>query len=601
MDPEQWDRMQNPQHRDKDKPGDGEKEENASSAGPWRPLPPQLENWRVMEVEGQAARIADDSPHAPSPQDSSAPLNTGRELTDHVDELIVLTIPDRRLVVASGGTGTMPVSLLNNGDQPLIFEVKIRGEAETTWFPEMPLRVPLQPGERKVFALQVAPSFGPQAEAGTYAFAVTATPVERPERYSRIVCVLTIDAYTDFRLGILQPERLTTSWWTPSAQAMLPITNLSNHEASFQIVGADQGRECIFEFDTPHDIFAQAGQATFVLGPGERRSIGVTILSRRQPTVSLSTQERPFRVAVQFVDDDGHDLGRDRRRDHRQVVEGQIVSAALIGPWQVAALAGIAAAVLAIIMLTSAVMLLALRTGEGQPVAMPTPPPAPAFALVLSMDEPVPTRELQAAPPAIAESTAATSAAPVVVAGPEQGGLPVVQADQVSSPGEEPAIPQPSPVRPTPVAVVPPSAGGMTYAQMFRQIAARYDLNWKMLAAQGYVESGFDSTAIGKQGSLGLMQVHPDTWQEWAPMVDVTDAFDTYSNVLVAAIYLDYLRATLGQQGRPQAEWMLAAYNWGPDKVLNLVAAGGGWTDLPIEVQKYATEVLRIAQSIPDN
>jgi len=141
----------------------------------------------------------------------------------------------------------------------------------------------------------------------------------------------------------------------------------------------------------------------------------------------------------------------------------------------------------------------------------------------------------------------------------------------------------------------------MTYAQMFQEVAGRFDLDWRQLAAQGYVESGFDALALGNQGSLGLMQIHPVTWQEWAPVVDATDPFDSYSSVLVAAVYLDYLRAELGKRGRPQVEWMLAAYNWGPDKVFNLLERGGVWDDLPVEVRDYAADVLRIAQGIPAN
>ena len=97
----------------------------------------------------------------------------------------------------------------------------------------------------------------------------------------------------------------------------------------------------------------------------------------------------------------------------------------------------------------------------------------------------------------------------------------------------------------------PATPAPMTYATMFHEIAGRYDLNWQVLAAQAYVESGFDSVALGAQGDLGLMQVHPATWHEWAPKVAASDPFDSYSNVLVAAAYLDYLRTTLSNAVTP--------------------------------------------------
>ncbi len=43
----------------------------------------------------------------------------------------------------------------------------------------------------------------------------------------------------------------------------------------------------------------------------------------------------------------------------------------------------------------------------------------------------------------------------------------------------------------------------MTYAQMFREIAGRYDLDWRQLAAQAAMWSSFDAVAVGSQGSAG--------------------------------------------------------------------------------------------------
>ena len=139
----------------------------------------------------------------------------------------------------------------------------------------------------------------------------------------------------------------------------------------------------------------------------------------------------------------------------------------------------------------------------------------------------------------------------------------------------------------------------MTYAQLFREIGLKYDLDWRMLAAQAYVESRFDTVAIGKDGDLGLMQVLPSTWGQWATVVDVSDPFDAYSNVLVAAAYLDYLRGLLAQRGLTDARWMLVAYNWGPDKLGNHLNANLSWDDLDPTLRQYAVDVLGIAETIP--
>ena len=104
---------------------------------------------------------------------------------------------------------------------------------------------------------------------------------------------------------------------------------------------------------------------------------------------------------------------------------------------------------------------------------------------------------------------------------------------------------------------------------------------------------------LGRQGTLGLMQVMPDTWREWSPVVKASDPFDSYSNVLVAAAYLDYLRSTLGKRAHPQPEWMLVAYNWGPDHLMDFLASGGTWETLDPVRREYAEQILRITKTIP--
>lgn len=206
-----------------------------------------------------------------------------------------------------------------------------------------------------------------------------------------------------------------------------------------------------------------------------------------------------------------------------------------------------------------------------------------------------------------------------VTAPGESAGLPsgeqplgVIQADQITAPGESVSAPDEN----TPfaaaetgdVTVTRPAGANMpalgdaprlTYAQMFQDVGLRYDLDWRMLAAQAYVESGFDALALGNRGSMGLMQIQPQTWREWAPVISAADPFDSYSNAMVAGLYLDYLRSLLASQGYPQIEWMLVAYNWGPDQLLGFLGRGGEWADLPAEVRNYAEDVLRIARTIP--
>jgi hypothetical protein len=132
----------------------------------------------------------------------------------------------------------------------------------------------------------------------------------------------------------------------------------------------------------------------------------------------------------------------------------------------------------------------------------------------------------------------------------------------------------------------------MSYEAMFKEVARSYDLDWCMLAEQAYRESRLDPLALGGKREIGLMQIMPATWEEWAPKVGATDPWDPYSNVLVAAAYLDYLKGYCSDIGYPGDECMLVAYNWGPHNLHELVDNGEDWGQVPAKIRHYAYGIL---------
>jgi soluble lytic murein transglycosylase-like protein len=96
---------------------------------------------------------------------------------------------------------------------------------------------------------------------------------------------------------------------------------------------------------------------------------------------------------------------------------------------------------------------------------------------------------------------------------------------------------------------------------------------------------------------MGLMQIVPATWDDWAPKVGVYDPFDPDSNIAVAGAYLAWLREQLAQAGRPEPYWLLAAYNWGIANVLKLFKTGGSWKDVPDVRRDYATDIILAAEA----
>jgi soluble lytic murein transglycosylase-like protein len=551
-----------------------------------------LRNWQVVEpgveIEGEATVL--DAEPAPT-----------AAIADRVDEVVVAVLPQRRWEVTPGQTAALQVELINNGAWASAFTVTLEGWIDERWCPDLPLSRALEPGARAGVALQVAPPQASTVQAGEHPVAVVVHAAAYPGRVTRLAATLVVQPYVAFRLGAPEPRRLRTSWFRRTATLLLPLTNQSNTPLTLQLYALDRYRECDYRFWVGEE--AEIDRADrLTLAAGQTAQVGLAVRPLVQPWMRLWPHTIPLRVTARLADDP----------DRRRSVDAQMVCAPLVGPWHLALLAlcvliGVLGSGLA-----GLALLLALRPGAP---AAPTPvpavvqAPAPVLALVLKMDEPAPTP----LPPVAGDAVVPVVRPEDVTAPGSVPGVPVVRADQVTVPGEPlppvaqtPLLPNPdaAPAQAGPPATSPAGAlprRNMTYGEMFQEIARQYDLNWQILAAVAYVESGFDSLALGNQGTLGLMQIEPNTWREWAPTAGVSDPFDSYSNVQVAAVYLDYLRTLLSQRGYPEQEWMLIAYNWGPDQLLDFLGAGGTWETLAADRRQYSLDVLRIANSIPAN
>jgi soluble lytic murein transglycosylase-like protein len=148
--------------------------------------------------------------------------------------------------------------------------------------------------------------------------------------------------------------------------------------------------------------------------------------------------------------------------------------------------------------------------------------------------------------------------------------------------------------RPVDQTATDPSAGTeIDYEAIFQEIAPQYGLDWRLLAELAYQESRMNARALGQSHDMGLMQIIPSTWAEWAPRVGVSDPFDPYSNTLVAAAYLAYIRDYTAAKGHPEAHWMLVGYNWGPNNLRKLFEDNGSFDDVPEKQRRYALAILQ--------
>jgi soluble lytic murein transglycosylase-like protein len=517
-------------------------------------------------------------------------------IPDQADDVIVASLDVRQATVAAGETATFRLALLNNGACHACFEVRVEGWLDEQWvsitLADAMLAggdcssVWLRPLERTTLCLALTPPRSATALAGDHALAVVVCAPQYPQRVHRLGARLTIQAYTELTLGTPQPSQVTTSWQRRSGRLCLPVTNRSNQEAMVYVHGHDANRRYDLAFQTPDQPLSRASHLTLKLAAGATANILLRATVRRRLLIRLRKQTTLLCLAAGVVNS----------HTPPQTVNASLITTPLFGARHLFALLVICLlGLVGSVVVAATTAMLALRPAAEPPVTNQIATSPPVVAIVVSLAQPASMDTM----PVLASDTPGTANPethtpanlPTALSQPDPA-FPIVQLEQVSAPGVTNHQP--------PATSHQPSTG-MSYQQMFQEIAMRYDLNWRMLAAQAYIESSFDTLALGNGGALGLMQIMPETWREWAPVVDVADPFDAYSSVLVAAAYLDYLRSELGTQGHPQQEWMLVAYNWGPDKLNDHLAAGLGWDDLPTELRQYATDILRIAESIPVN
>jgi len=524
-------------------------------------------------------------------------------IADLYDTIIVAGLDSDHLVVNPGMAATFHVRVLNNGRKRATFSVHVEGWIDERWITVYPVNTQLQPGEQATLTVAVAPPRLPTSLAGDHAVAIIVRSSDHPDRQSRLGATLTINAFDEIAPSGPQPRRARVSWHQQTATVRLPVSNRGNRPVTVRIRGRSAEPACRFEFVHPQSGVRQPGECLVNLPPGQSANVSVHITPDSLPLFGLHPQTTPYWLSTTISE---------QQRTPREV-NGQLVGRPLIGIWQLLAAGTMTAAALLIIALLALgglfTVQLATRAAQPAPVTEPA-----VVAIMLNMQQPAPTAPaaptaVQVLPPpvqqSLSEALPETRSDRASQPATDQANAPIVQANQVTAPGaiqdsSAPVVSAP-PAQPPTAPTAPPAQTheGMTYSAMFKEVGRRYDLDWRMLAAQAYVESNFDSVALGQSGALGLMQVRPNTWREWAPGVGATDPFDSYSSVLVAAAYLNYLRDLFGQRGYVEPKWMLVAYNWGPDKLLTFINSDQQWESLDPSLRRYAEDILGIAEGIP--
>jgi membrane-bound lytic murein transglycosylase MltF len=109
-----------------------------------------------------------------------------------------------------------------------------------------------------------------------------------------------------------------------------------------------------------------------------------------------------------------------------------------------------------------------------------------------------------------------------------------------------------------------------TLVEFFKKYSTQYDVDYLLMAAQGYQESTLKQDARSHVGAIGVMQIMPATGAELA----VGDIHDAETNIHAGVKYMRFMMdryyADEPMDGLNKALFTFASYNAGPARVRRL-------------------------------
>lgn len=118
------------------------------------------------------------------------------------------------------------------------------------------------------------------------------------------------------------------------------------------------------------------------------------------------------------------------------------------------------------------------------------------------------------------------------------------------------------------------SSGSISpYDNIFRSLTRDTDIDWRLMAAIGYVESGYKNEAQSWAGAQGIMQIMPSTARAYN--VDPSRLIDPATSIeLAVRIYreLDSSLTSRVPDRRERIKFVLASYNAGMGHIIDAIA-----------------------------
>ena len=495
--------------------------------------------FRLLRSEGKKEEATTapvkDKEHLPDAAESALIVQGSSAPSTSVisDLFLTLQLPPDEWVLRANESAVYELLLINPTDEDITCAITLAGLVASS-ITISPKTVLLQAGTRVRVTLSCLLAKDPSNRAGIHPLTIKVLSTENEKRFIQQKIVVRVQPFYAFSVAPLEPQQQSLPFFRSHAEVKMKVSNRSNSEANFHVTGFAVGSACRFNFILPDA--PDVKQANLRLAANESLAFPVRIEPPTKTFFGTKGQSYHFALRTTML------TGRTRKEPTYYTIGGHFTSQPLMGPLSVT--------------LTSLALLLMVVFFYPQPIEQ-------TYTWLLD-----------------------TSSKPVAAIEPASVTTEPVQQWQTSQVGVV--------ATGEPTANVAANHGLITYETMFKQIGAKYNLDWKLLASMAYRESRLDPNATGQDNDMGLMQIIPLTWNAVAPPLGVSDPYDAHSNALVGAAYLAQLRDHFVPQGYTDVRILLVAYNWGPANVEAVLQHGGGWNEFPSSTQQYAQFILQI-------
>lgn len=248
------------------------------------------------------------------------PHSLGAPVQDHIDEMILLTLPTREVSAHVDETVAFQVEIVNAGDLVSSFDVQVEG-VDPEWVVILPAQINLNEGESGIVSITVTAPRHYSSVAGRYHLAVTVTTPEYPDRYSQVGATLALEPFYDVQVGDLSRKRQVSSWGNPVTESQFLLANGGNSVTQVQVEAMDEERALHFEFQMLNDPMLYARQTEVRLEPGMQTE--VTLLAEPNHRSMISLRNRTYQFDVRATPLGGQQFPR--------VIGGQVKVVPLIG------------------------------------------------------------------------------------------------------------------------------------------------------------------------------------------------------------------------------------------------------------------------------